>query len=161
MFQTFSGSSRRPRQVNLSGQNANPFAAKSWNPAGSGTQQTVANAEKERQQRQQERDRLSATKRIQRVWRGHIARKHIADSRRATWDELYKRQVHSGGDLVLVQQSQLLLTFFTSKRKEDVARLVSLSSKILNSGLKHFVNMQESQSLLLRLANVTLEALHV
>lgn len=161
MFQTFSGSSRRPRQVNLSGQNANPFATSTWNPAGSGTQQTVANAERERQQRQQERDRLSATKRIQRVWRGHSVRKHVADKRRAEWDELDKSQIHSGGDLVLVQQSQILLTFFTSKRKGDVARLVRLGSKILDRGLEQFVKMQEIQPQLLRLANVILEALYV
>lgn len=85
----------------------------------------------------------------------------MADKRRAEWDELDKSQIHSGGDLVLVQQSQILLTFFTSKRKGDVARLVRLGSKILDRGLEQFVKMQEIQPQLLRLANVILEALYV
>lgn len=162
MFQTFSGSSRRPRQVNLSGQNANPFAASSWTPTGFGSQQTVANAEKERLRRQQERERLNASKRIQRVWRGHKTRKQVADSRRKAWDELDTiSSVHSRGDTTLVQQLQLLLTFFSSRRRDDLARLISLSSRISNSGFDAFVNRQEIQPRLIRLANVLLETLQV
>ncbi|KAF4476898.1 putative E3 ubiquitin protein ligase [Colletotrichum fructicola Nara gc5] len=55
MFPTFTGNSRRPRNVNLSGQNLNPFAATSWTPsAGSGASKTVSNAQAERAQRQQD-----------------------------------------------------------------------------------------------------------
>lgn len=162
MFQTFSGTSRRPRQVNLSGQNANPFAASSWTPTGSGTQQTVANAEKERQRRQQERERLNASKRIQRVWRGHKTRKEVADSRRKAWDELDAvSSVHSGGHTALVQQAQLLLTFFSSRRRDDLARLINLSSKISTSGFEAFVNRQEIQPRLIRLASILLDTLQV
>ena len=86
MFQTFSGNSRRPRQVNLSGQNTKPFAA-GWNPSASGTQTTVAHAQQERQFRQQERERFNASKRIQRTWRGHKTRRELADLRRKVWDD--------------------------------------------------------------------------
>jgi hypothetical protein len=161
MFQTFSGSSRRPRQVNLSGQNQNPFAANSWKPTGSGTQQTVANAEKERQQRQQERERLNASKKIQRVWRGHRTRRQIAASRRTAWDELAISHSYSGEESALVHQAQLLLTFFSSKRRDDVVRLISLSSLISGVGFQPFVNKQEMNSQLIRLAYIVLEALQL
>jgi ubiquitin-protein ligase E3 C len=161
MFQTFSGSSRRPRQVNLSGQNQNPFAASSWKPTATGTQQTVANAEKERQQRQQERDRLNAAKRIQKVWRGHRTRNAVADSRRKAWDEIEVNRVHLKEDAALLRQSQLLLTFFNSKRRDDYSRLLSLSSRISSTGYEPFVNRQEIQPQLIRLADITLEALQV
>src|ERR1700680_4464473 len=102
MFQTFSGRSRRPRQVNLSGQNLNPFAASSWSPSASGTQKTVANAQQEREQRRQERERLNASKRIQRTWRGHRSRRQLADSRRALWDEIETNSCQSSTEVVLV-----------------------------------------------------------
>jgi hypothetical protein len=96
MFQSFSGSSRRPRQVNLSGQDLNPFAASSWAPTASGTQKTLAAAQQERQQRQLERERQSATRRIQRIWRGHKARRDLADLRRAIWDHIECEHIAGG-----------------------------------------------------------------
>lgn len=133
MFQNFSGSSRRPRQVNLSGQNLDPFAATSWAPEASGTKKTLAAAQQEREKRHQERERLQATKRLQRVWRGHRARKALAQSRRAAWDELERRQ---GGALyyspdVLVEQSRLLIAYFDSSKPEDIFRSTRLAERIL------------------------------
>jgi ubiquitin-protein ligase E3 C len=157
MFQTFTGSSRRPRQVNLSGQNLNPFAASSWSPSGSGTQKTVANAQQERQQRQQERERLNASKRIQRTWRGHKTRRELADSRRLVWDDLEAKGGQTGP--VLVEQLQLLTTFFNSRRQDDLVRLTNLSGRISTLGYEVFLSRQEIQSRLLRLASITLEAL--
>jgi len=161
MFQTFSGSSRRPRQVNLSGQNLNPFAASSWTPSASGTQKTVANAQQERQQRQQERERLNASKRIQRTWRGHRSRRHLADSRRAVWDDVETQAVHSETNVVLVEQAKLLVAFFSPRRRDDIGRLTSLSSRISVLGYQDFLALEEVQPLLVRLANVTLEALQM
>lgn len=161
MFQTFSGSSRRPRQVNLSGQNLNPFAASSWTPSASGTQKTVANAQQERQQRQQERERLNASKRIQRTWRGHRSRRQLADSRRAVWDDVETQGVHSETDVVLVEQAKLLVAFFSPRRRDDIGRLTSLSSRISVLGYQDFLALEEVQPLLVRLANVTLEALQM
>jgi ubiquitin-protein ligase E3 C len=161
MFQTFSGSSRRPRQVNLSGQNLNPFAASSWSPSASGTQKTVANAQQEREQRRQERERLNASKRIQRTWRGHRSRRQLADSRRAQWDEIEANRSQSSADGVLVGQAKLLVAFFSPRRRDDVGRLASWSSRIETLGYQEFLDQKDVQPLLARLANVTLETLQV
>jgi len=158
MFQTFSGSSRRPRQVNLSGQNLNPFAASSWTPNASGTQQTVAHAQQERLLRQQERERLNASKSIQKTWRGHKVRKKLADERRTAWDEAGRNSNYSDGDLI--SQLQLLLAFFTSRRPDDIGRLTSLSSDIYLLGYQSFLARPEVEQQLGRLAHITLEALH-
>jgi len=161
MFQTFSGSSRRPRQVNLSGQNLNPFAASSWSPSASGTQKTVANAQQEREQRRQERERLNASKRIQRIWRGHRSRRQLADSRRALWDEIETTSCQSSIEVLLVEQAKLLVAFFSPRRQDDVGRLANLSSKIAALGYQDFLGLKDVQPLLARLANVTLEALQM
>lgn len=159
MNQTFSGSSRRPRQVNLSGKNLNPFAASSWSPSTSGTQKTVANAQQEREQRRQERERLNASKRIQRTWRGHRSRRELADSRRAQWDEIEANDGQSSSEVVLIEQVKLLVAFFSPQRRDDVGRLASLSSSIASLGYRDFLGLKDMQPLLARLANVTLEAL--
>jgi len=159
MFQTFSGSSRRPRQVNLSGQNLNPFASNSWSPSASGTQKTVANAQQEREQRRQERERLNASKRIQRTWRGHKSRRELADSRRAQWDNIKTTSAQSASETVLAEQALLLVAFFSPRRQDDVGRLVDLSTKIAGFGYQDFLGLRAVQPLLARLANVTLEAL--
>jgi ubiquitin-protein ligase E3 C len=161
MFQTFSGSSRRPRQVNLSGQNLNPFASSSWSPSASGTQKTVANAQQEREQRRQERERLNASKRIQRTWRGHRSRRELADSRRAEWDEIETKSGQSSTEVVLVEQAKLLVALFSPRRRDDVGRLASLSSRIAALGYRNFLGLKDVQPLLGRLANVTLEALQM
>lgn len=157
MFQSFSGSSRRPRQVNLSGQNLNPFAASSWSPSASGTQKTVATAQQERQQRQQERDRLNASRRIQRIWRGHRVRRELANSRRCAWDEANTRP--QDAEAGLVDQVQLIPHFFNQRRKDDIDRLVALSQRISQVGYETFLQLPEIQPLLPRLAAITLDAL--
>ncbi|KAJ5042822.1 uncharacterized protein L3040_004215 [Drepanopeziza brunnea f. sp. 'multigermtubi'] len=159
MFQTFSGSSRRPRQVNLSGQNTNPFAPNSRNPAASGTQKTVAQAAQERLQRQQERDRLNASKKIQRIWRGHRARSDLADSRRRIWDELARKDDLPDPHSRLIQQLQLLVVFYSPRREDDIERLSSLSLGISAFGYEAFLACPEIQPQLVRLANATLEGL--
>jgi ubiquitin-protein ligase E3 C len=160
MFQTFSGSSRRPRQVNLSGQNVNPFAASSWTPSASGTQKTVANAQQERQQRQQERERLNASKRIQRVWRGHRVRSELADSLRKAWDDAEVAYAGPGGTGPwLVQQTKLLIAFFSPRRQDDVGRLIGLSQRISAVGYQSFLARHDIQPQILPLSKVTLEAL--
>ena len=89
MFQSFTGSSRRPRQVNLSGRNNNPFAATSRSTQPTLPQNAhnaVAHAHQERLARQQERERLLAAKHLQRVWRGHASRVELRSRYRRTWD---------------------------------------------------------------------------
>jgi ubiquitin-protein ligase E3 C len=157
MFQTFSGSSRRPRQVNLSGQNTNPFAASSWTPTASGTQQTVAHAQQERQQRQQERQRLNATKQIQRTWRGHKVRRELADLRRAGWDKVEAKDCSS--ECGVTEQLRLLVLFFTARKRDDLERLERLSQRMSSVGYDVFLSRVETQPWIASLANITLAAL--
>ncbi|CAI7575329.1 unnamed protein product [Penicillium bialowiezense] len=92
MFQTFTGNSRRPRQVNLSGRATNPFAAFPGGqpsrpaPHASNPESAVANAQRERALRQLERNRQNATRTVQRVWRGHRSRTATYKSWRSEWD---------------------------------------------------------------------------
>jgi ubiquitin-protein ligase E3 C len=120
MYQSFTGASRRPRQVNLSGKNANPFAAASNAPAG--PQSAVHNAHQDRQQRQKQRQELHAAKTIQRVWRGHTARRKIQDGWRHQWDTADPATVHA------VQRMNALLLFFSPSNPGDIQRLISFVS---------------------------------
>lgn len=161
MFQSFSGSSRRPRQVNLSGQDVDPFAASSWAPTASGTQKTLAAAQHERQQRQYERERLSATKRIQRTWRGHKVRKDLAESRRQIWDHIESEHAErqQPDDPSLAEELRLLLVFFDSTNLQDMARLDRFCVRFLQRsrvGRDFDVNVKGR---LPRLAKVLLDAL--
>ena len=92
MFPTFSGTSRRPRQVNLSGRNSNPFAAVQQSPhAAHGPTSAVAQAQQERRARQQERERLHAARVLQRMWKNHSGREHVKGQLRQDWDEQCRR----------------------------------------------------------------------
>jgi len=131
MFQTFSGSSRRPRQVNLSGRNTNQFPNKPG--YGSGSQNAVANAQQDRLARQQERERIQAATLMQKTWRGIVVRKSVKESQRRWWDEIEARAeslsgedegraaYESNGDAL--SQLRLLLRFFDIRREEDHMRL--------------------------------------
>ena len=161
MFQSFSGNSRRPRQVNLSGRETNPFSAWGAPPTASGIQKTVAVAQAERQHRQQERDRLNATKRIQRTWRGHKSRRDLANIRRQTWDMLEKNDsvevtyAHSQ----LAQELRLLLAFFNAEDSGDVIRLSRVGDRLLQAGQDGCLSEHDTRPHLLRLSNVILASL--
>ncbi|KAF2136722.1 uncharacterized protein K452DRAFT_258657 [Aplosporella prunicola CBS 121167] len=122
MFQTFTGSSRRPRQVNLSGRVANPFAAVG---AGSG-QSAVKSAQQERAQRQREREKLNAAKVIQRTWRGHVCRREVYDQVRKEWDSSEMGEdpetPYATEDEALMQLQRLLL-FLNLRDEKDLDRL--------------------------------------
>lgn len=124
-FPTFSGSSRRPRNVNMSGQkNLNPFAATSWTPAAvSSASKTVAGAQAERRQRQQERDRLKATESIQRVWRGHRVRRTLRDERRTAFDKLYHDATCSDQERRSSEALQMVVMTLDPTRPDDRKRL--------------------------------------
>lgn len=93
MFQSFTGNSRRPRQVNLSGRATNPFAAfpggspSRLSPHAANPESAVANAQRERALRQDERNRQTASRKVQRVWRGHQSRTRTHKSWKLEWDE--------------------------------------------------------------------------
>ncbi|KAI5866134.1 hypothetical protein GGS23DRAFT_603515 [Durotheca rogersii] len=124
MFPTFTGTSRRPRNVNLSGQrNTNPWATPNWATSGSGASKTVAQAQIEREKRQRERDELNAAKRLQRVWRGHSGRQGFRRTCRQEYDRLYHQAaLHDAPDRV-TDALPLLLALFDPKQAEDQRRL--------------------------------------
>ncbi|KAK5412445.1 ubiquitin-protein ligase (E3) [Exophiala xenobiotica] len=142
------GSARKARQVNLSGRGApNPWAALA-KPGQSSASSTVAQAQADRLKRQQERDRLTATKRIQSVWRGHSARRKQKAYWRYMWDENeaqrcgssqrldYRRLIDAVDDITryrdsaqLLHQTRLLLRFQEFRRngvrdETDTLRLI-------------------------------------
>ncbi|KAI1502153.1 hypothetical protein F5X99DRAFT_168959 [Biscogniauxia marginata] len=133
MFPTFTGSSRRPRNVNLSGQRTtNPWATSGWSPANSGASQTVANAQAEREKRQRERDELAASKRIQRIWRGHKERQSVKARCRAEYDALYSpANIHPTNNRIS-SALPLLLVFFDAIRLDDQQRLDIFAQELLD-----------------------------
>ncbi|KAI1208169.1 uncharacterized protein F4807DRAFT_431838 [Annulohypoxylon truncatum] len=126
MFPTFTGNSRRPRNVNMSGQrNTNPWATatSSWPQPTSGASKTVAQAQAEREKRQKERDELNAAKRIQRVWRGHKDRWGFKQTCREKYDALYKQPVEHDLSGRVVAALPLLLVLFDPAQVDDQRRL--------------------------------------
>ncbi|KAI1074782.1 hypothetical protein F5B20DRAFT_562348 [Whalleya microplaca] len=126
MFPTFTGSSRRPRNVNLSGQrNTNPWAtSQSWGPGPSGASKTVAQAQADREKRQRERDELAATKRLQRVWRGCRERQNFRQKCREEYDALYPQPTPPGSQSLRLNNALLLLlALFDPVRTSDQQRL--------------------------------------
>ena len=129
MFQTFTGSSRKPRQVNLSGRGTNPWAPTSH---ASGSPAAIANAQQERERRQQERDRQTAAKTIQRSWRGSASRKLLSQSLRVEYDAIEARR---GGSDTSEDAPQLrrLLQFFSARHDDDMQRLETFAARHLDS----------------------------
>lgn len=137
MYQSFTGASRRPRQVNLSGKNANPFAAS--NPLG-GPQSAIQNAHQDRQQRQKQRHELNAAKTVQRVWRGHNARTKTKDAWRKQWDAT------PAADVDAIQRLNLLLLFFSPNNDGDVQRLITFVSdhSLDTTASKHHLRLEKA-----------------
>ncbi|KAI0467531.1 hypothetical protein F4859DRAFT_235678 [Xylaria cf. heliscus] len=133
MFPTFSGSSRRPRHVDLSGQrNTNPWASSSWAPAQSGASKTVAQAQAEREKRHREREELAATKRLQKVWRGHQERQQLRHLRRQEYDDLYGHPRPAQSPRQRIQQAlPLLLAIVVPSMPDDQRRLDLFISDLL------------------------------
>ncbi|KAI4137461.1 MAG: hypothetical protein L6R39_007269 [Caloplaca ligustica] len=147
MFPSFTGSGRRPRQINLSGRNPNPFAATSasrQSPSSHTSQNTVAHAQAERALRQQERRRPPAATRIQRSWRGHRDRRKTRDDWRREWDAWEEADPTwdkaADSEEISPYRSQadclrqlILLTHFASPREPtDLDRLKHFSRRYRN-----------------------------
>jgi ubiquitin-protein ligase E3 C len=150
MHHTFTGNSRRPRQVNLSGRINDPFAAFSpsrQTPHASNPQLAVAIARQERVQRERDREKLSAARVVQRVWRGYISRKSTYGIWRSEWDTAERNLtgamevtsgVAAGEGWTLssrrptpyatadqcFSQLRLLVQFVSARKSDDVRRLV-------------------------------------
>ncbi|KAI0888063.1 uncharacterized protein GGS22DRAFT_92937 [Annulohypoxylon maeteangense] len=137
MFPTFTGNSRRPRNVNMSGQrNTNPWATStsSWSQPTSGASRTVAQAQVEREKRQKERDELNAAKRLQRIWRGHRDRRGFKQACREEFDTLYSQSI--GHDLSgrAISAMPLLLVLFDPVQADDQRRLDLFIHDLVNLG---------------------------
>ncbi|EEY22024.1 ubiquitin-protein ligase E3C [Verticillium alfalfae VaMs.102] len=166
MHSTFTGNSRRTRNVNLSGQNQNPFA-NVWSPsASSGASKTVSNAQAERQQRQLERDRLKAARNIQRTWRSHHVRRQCRDVWRQAFDDIYRVDNPNTAVQRVHAALPLLLAAFQSNRPEDVHRLAYIARDVMSQHVRSLVPASENQSSreqedhrLRRLSEITVEAL--
>ncbi|KAI0009202.1 hypothetical protein F4779DRAFT_617898 [Xylariaceae sp. FL0662B] len=117
MFPTFTGTSRRPRNVNLSGQRTTNL----W--ATDGASKTVAQAQADRERRQRERDELAATKRIQRVWRGCKERQNFKEKCREEYDALYHQPASHEPSRRLPNALLLLLALFDPSQASDQQRL--------------------------------------
>lgn len=143
MHTSFTGSARKARQVNLSGKNPNPFARTSGTSttANAGGQNAVAKAQAERDRRALDREKLSAARKIQRTWRGHVVRVEQKQIWRAQWDKNeqsrlnraepihYEASSEDGSHLTyeneeqLRYQMRLLLTFLDIHEAMDRTRL--------------------------------------
>ncbi|KAL4922773.1 hypothetical protein BDW62DRAFT_2898 [Aspergillus aurantiobrunneus] len=186
MFTSFTGNARRPRQVNLAGRTNNPFAAYPsgrQNPHGSVPQNTLAIAQQERLLRQQERDRLGASRVVQRTWRGYRSRKITHGEWRAEWDTIEGERADSlpafdalakqpGSVLqpaapfataaACLSQLRLLVQFIEPWHAGDIVRLVHFSDAFQKT--LHEVPSLATEgdwTLLLKgLAEITLRVLH-
>lgn len=163
MFPTFSGSSRRPRNVNLSGQkNTNPFAASTWGTgSAAGASKTVADAAAERRQRQLERDRRQAVHDIQRVWRGHRVRQSFRAAYRAEFDDIYSSESMLDVEDRVPKAFPLLLAFFDASLPTDLDRLTQLGQDLLQTSLQSFDAGQIHPTRLNKLLRNVVRALEV
>lgn len=161
MFPTFTGSSRKTRNVNLSGQKAiNPFTSTSWSPSSAaGASKTVAHAQAERQQRQQERERLRAARHIQKVWRGHRARRTLRAERRRVIDQLYEG--HGAVDIAqrTVQAIPLILSVYQPSNLDDNRRLSLLAQDLLQTRFAAFSSGAVALPRMGKLAAIVISAL--
>ncbi|KAE8147852.1 IQ and HECT domain protein [Aspergillus avenaceus] len=180
MFQSFTGNSRRPRQVNLGARNTNPFAA--FPPSRqhpTGPQNTLAIAQQERALRQQERDRLGACRILQRTWRGYRSRKITRGVWRAEWDAAEQRRsgisphsamlpdsvgqlpVRYGTAEECLSQLRLLVQFLEPSNNTDIARITYFSNAFQKTlqEVPTIATEREWTTPLKRLARLTLRVL--
>ncbi|KAK1774496.1 hypothetical protein QBC45DRAFT_36674 [Copromyces sp. CBS 386.78] len=139
MFPTFTGNSRKGRNVNLSGQRtSNPFTSTSWGASSAaGASKTVAHAQAERQQRQQERDRLRAAQQIQRTWRAHRVRRNLRAERRQAIDRLYEAQPLDAGQRSAEALPWVFATF-QAFNVQDRHRLALVTQDLLQTDFTAF-----------------------
>lgn len=187
MFQSFTGSSRKTRQVNLSGQSTSSrkglSSSQRSNAATAGSQVAIAQAHAQRLQRGHDRERLKASRLLQRLWRGHSCRRKTRQVWRAQWDQHELARINSvssdvdcllpvapqdGRDVQPYEsakdcylQMRLLVHFMDIKLKMDRARLTYFG-RALQRTLERVPTLTtgDSWSLqLYRLSRFTLETL--
>lgn len=126
MFTSFTGNTRRPRQVNLGGRKTHAFGNTG---SGSGSQAALDRAQQDRAQRQRERETQKAAKTIQRVWRGHRSRGEVAGLLREEWDAVEGPTAGSAtptpysSEEEASSQLQRLLRFVNIRKEDDLERI--------------------------------------
>lgn len=166
MHSTFTGSSRRTRNVNLSGQNHNPFASV-WAPSGASStsvSKTISDAQAERQQRQQAREQVKAGRRIYLFWKGSRARRSLRESRRASFDAIYASSVSDPRQRLSTALPLLLATF--QSNEQDVERLGLVAGDLARSpheleSLVAFSRDERAPYRSTRLAEILMDALEL
>ncbi|GMF73689.1 unnamed protein product [Aspergillus oryzae] len=167
----------------LASRNTNPFAAfpsGRQHPHGTGPQNTLAVAQQERLLRQQERERLGATRIVQRTWRGYRSRKITCSAWRAEWDateqqrselllsfdEIAHDAVQTSPHYVTaakcLSQLRLLVQFLEPRNSGDILRLAYFSKAFQKTLHKVPTIATEGEWItpLKRLARLTLRVLH-
>ncbi|KAF2754009.1 hypothetical protein EJ05DRAFT_480019 [Pseudovirgaria hyperparasitica] len=165
MHKTFTGSSRRQRQVNLSGRspNANPFGSRV------GPQATAAKLQEERAERQYQQALESGTRRAQRIWRGHMSRSEAAQQMRqefmdqelGTQKKITKTVLaYESQDEALLQLRRLLF-FFEPSSHADQALIISFCHRFDVTVRYHMLDTPTRYThALLRLQNKILAAIN-
>lgn len=162
MFSTFTGNSRRPRNVNLSGQASNPFSNTSWSPSAvSNATKTVSDAQAEREKRQAERRRLKAASQIQRTWRGYRSRAALRDEHRHDFDLVYGSRPDLDAAQRLFASFPLLLSFFSANRADDLQRLLLFVNDCNSTSLQQLFDASRHPSRLRKFMRVLVKALGV
>lgn len=160
MFSTFTGNSRRPRNVNLSGSTGNPFANTAWSPSVvSNATKTVSNAQADREKRQTERNRLKAAAKIQRTWRGHRERRILREQQRSEFDKLYSPSSFVRPDRRRLFAPSLLLSFFSPRRNDDIQRIICYARDADTVELHEAVPLNTDGPLVRRLVETLIEGL--
>lgn len=158
-FSTFSGSSRKPRNVNLSGQRTNPWATSSWSPSNAGTSKSVAQAQAEREKRHRDRQELNAAARLQRLWRGHRDRQLVKQRHREDYDALYDQSAPHNPPNRLHLAFPLILALFDSSRQDDHRRLELFVQDLESSGFALDIPQQTASTSWDRLARLLVRAM--
>ncbi|KAL7899669.1 hypothetical protein HDV64DRAFT_246883 [Trichoderma sp. TUCIM 5745] len=162
MFSTFTGSSRRPRNVNLSGQASNPFSNTSWSPsAASNATKTVSDAQAEREKRQTERRRLKAASQIQKTWRGYRSRSTLREQRRNDFDLVYRSLSDSDAYQRLYVSFPLFLSFFSTAHAGDMQRLFFFINDCNNVTLQQLCEASHHTSRLSKVMVILVQSLDI
>ncbi len=163
MFGTFTGSSKRPRKVDLSGQRRdNPFNGSSWSPSGQpGPSKSVEDANKQREERQRQRDRLRATLRLQKVWRGQQARNSLRKTRRLALDAVYSDDSMLEPRERLLRAVPLILALFQASHPADVSRLTVVAQDLLDTKFSCFQSKAIHPTRLKKLTSILVTALEM
>lgn len=108
MFPSFTGSSRKPRNINLSGRKSAPPSRGPLLSRAPPHSTSLLNAQQERAQREAERQRLKAATTIQRVWRGRKA----TEAQRVQWRREWDAQFAGENPASWVQGIALFLAIY-------------------------------------------------